>query len=104
MCVLVLTTVPHTAFPLDIWATQDGNEMTNPVFPQVRARDGFDPYDSAIPEVLAGGITSAQVLPGSGNAMGGQGMIWKLRGSSIADMEIPNSPRVLKMGACVCVR
>ena len=71
--------------------------MTDPTFPQVRAWDAFDPYDRAIPAVLAGGITTAQVMPGSGNTMGGQGFLIKLRGQSVSDMFIDGSPRILKM-------
>jgi imidazolonepropionase-like amidohydrolase len=29
------------SFPEDAWATQDGNELTAPVFPQLRAIDGL---------------------------------------------------------------
>lgn len=80
----------------EVWATEDGNEMTNPTFPQVRAIDAFDPEDWAIPRVLSGGVTTAQVLPGSGNLMGGEGGIFKLRGSSVEDMFVEGSPRLLK--------
>jgi imidazolonepropionase-like amidohydrolase len=86
------------AFP-EIWATADGNEMTNPVFPQVRVIDAFNPNDWAIPLIRAGGVTTAQVLPGSGNIMGGEGGIFKYRGSSVEDMFVANSTRLLKM-AC----
>jgi len=36
---------------------------------QVRAIDAFNPNDLAIPIMIKGGITTAQVLPGSANIM-----------------------------------
>lgn len=83
----------------EVWAREDGNEMTDPTYPQVRAIDAFDPEDTAIPRLLAGGVTTVQVLPGSGNVMGGEGFIAKLRGSTVGEMYVPGSPRLLKM-AC----
>lgn len=74
----------------------DGNEMTAPTTPMVRAIDGFDPEDAAIARAVSGGVTTALVLPGSGNIMGGQGLFIKLFGQSTADMELPGAPRALK--------
>src|SRR5690606_1663447 len=67
------------AFPDTIFATQDGNEMTNPITPFVRAIDAFDPEDWSFSAMVRHGITTIQVLPGSGNLIGGQGQIFKLR-------------------------
>ena len=36
------------AFPGDSFGTSDGNEATNPTFPQLRAIDGLNPNDPAI--------------------------------------------------------
>jgi hypothetical protein len=55
--------------PDDLHATQDGNEMTNPTFPSARAVDAFDPTDVALPNIRSGGVTTIQVLPGSGTAV-----------------------------------
>jgi len=87
------------AQPDDQWANSDGNEYTNPLYPQVRSLDAINPKDLAIPLVLSGGITSAQILPGSANLMGGEGTIVKLRGVKQTDLLMSNSPRTLKM-AC----
>jgi imidazolonepropionase-like amidohydrolase len=87
------------SFPGDAQATQDGNEMTNPTFPAVRAIDAFDPEDPAIPWIVAGGVTASQILPGSGNVMGGQALAVKLFGSTVSEMAIPNAPVALKF-AC----
>lgn len=77
-------------------ARQDGNEMSNPLTPQVRAVDSFDPEDASIARAVAAGVTTALVLPGSGNAMGGQALYIKLFGRSTAEMTIPGAPRAMK--------
>ena len=41
-------------------------------------------------------MTTAQILPGSGNCMGGEGFIVKMRGSTVRDAYVPGSPRLLK--------
>jgi len=87
------------SYPEDAHATQDGNEMTNPALPQVRALDALNPNDPAIPLIRSGGVTTSLVLPGSGNVMGGEAVYVKLRGNTVGEMLIPNSPRALKM-AC----
>jgi hypothetical protein len=53
------------SFPDGLWAYQDGNEMTSPTTPYVRAVDALRASDQAIPDILAGGVTSALILPGS---------------------------------------
>jgi hypothetical protein len=53
------------SFPEDAHATQDGNEMTGPTLPQLRALDAIDPEDPAIPLILGGGVTTSLVLPGA---------------------------------------
>jgi imidazolonepropionase-like amidohydrolase len=84
----------------DSFGNDDGNEETNPTLPMVRAIDAFNPGDLAIPIMLRGGITTAQVLPGSGNIMGGQGVIMKMVPSNnVEEMRVKNAPVVLKM-AC----
>lgn len=70
--------------------------MTNPTFPAVRAIDAFDPEDAAIPLILASGVTASQILPGSGNVMGGQAVAVKFRGATVGEMAIPNAPVALK--------
>ena len=88
------------SWPADLWATQDGNEMTNPIFPQARAIDAFNPTDRALNWTRTGGITTSQILPGSGNAMGGEGLVVKHKVSPyIHDLIVADAPRLLKM-AC----
>ena len=83
-----------------VTAHRDGNEMTNPVTAGVRARDAFWPQDPGIVRALAGGVTTIQALPGSGNLIGGRGVTLKLRkATSPADMVFRGAPTGLKM-AC----
>ncbi len=64
----------------------DGNEMTNPLTPGVRAVDGFNPADVALRDAVQGGITAAWVTPGSGNVVGGQGATLRLFGRTMDEM------------------
>jgi imidazolonepropionase-like amidohydrolase len=66
----------------------DGNEMSGPVQPAVRAIDSFNPDDPGIRMALAGGVTTANVMPGSGNVIGGQTVYVKYRGRSIEEMRV----------------
>jgi len=77
-------------------AKSDGNEMTAPLTPFVRAIDAFDPEDIAIARAVGGGVTTALILPGSGNVMGGQALYVKLFGKTVAHMQIAGAPRAMK--------
>ncbi|ORZ24660.1 hypothetical protein BCR42DRAFT_316577 [Absidia repens] len=73
----------HSHLGVSSWpglkATDDTNEMTTPLTPFVKSIDAFNPSDSAIRIVASGGVTSALVLPGSGNLIGGEAFVFKLR-------------------------
>ncbi|KAG0207829.1 hypothetical protein BGX33_006607 [Mortierella sp. NVP41] len=60
-------------------ATNDFNELTEPLVPYARSIDGFNPSDVARERAVSGGITSILVFPGSGNLMGGESYAFKLR-------------------------
>jgi imidazolonepropionase-like amidohydrolase len=78
----------------------DGNEVTAPVTANVRARYGYWPQDPAISRAVAGGITAAQILPGSANLIGGRGFIVEMRpGRSADEVAFPGAPQTIKM-AC----
>jgi imidazolonepropionase-like amidohydrolase len=64
----------------------DGNEMTNPVTPQVRALDSFNFDDPAIKVGLAGGVTTIVSRPGSGNVIGGTSVAIKLKSAPPDEM------------------
>src|SRR5579859_7661048 len=48
-----------------VTANSDGNEMSGPVQPGVRAIDSIDPNDPGIRMATAGGVTVANIMPGS---------------------------------------
>ncbi len=75
---------------------QDGNEMTEPITADVNVIDAFNPSDPAIERALSGGVTTAMILPGSANPIGGQGAVVKFK-SKIVDECIVKSPSGLKM-------
>ncbi|KAF8165543.1 hypothetical protein B0H34DRAFT_689508 [Crassisporium funariophilum] len=68
----VLST-PITAGAIDL------NSAKGPILPWLRSIDGLNTHDDSYELAIAGGVTSAQVLPGSNNAIGGQAFIVKLR-------------------------
>ena len=69
-------------------AHADGNEMTGPVQSALRALDAVWPDDPRIRMARAGGVTTANIMPGSGNVMGGQTIYVKLRGHTVEEMLI----------------
>ena len=81
-------------------AHSDGNEMTNPATPNVWAEHSVWPQDPGFSRALAGGVTTLQVLPGSGNLIGGRGVTLKnVYSSGYQGMKFPGAPHGLKM-AC----
>jgi imidazolonepropionase-like amidohydrolase len=92
-----LTIIPglvDTHSHIGIWprphvpANQDGNEGSGAIQPILRALDSINPDDPGIRMALAGGVTTANIMPGSGNAIGGQTLYVKLRGNTIEAMRI----------------
>jgi len=81
-------------------ALSDGNELTNPSTPYVWAEHSVWPQDPKFPRTLAGGVTTIQVLPGSGNLIGGRSVVLKLvPGRTVQSMKFPGAKYGLKM-AC----
>ncbi|KAI0777456.1 carbohydrate esterase family 9 protein [Trametes elegans] len=60
----------------------DVNSRKGPVLAWLRALDGLNTHDDAYRLSVAGGVTTSLVLPGSANAIGGQGIVIKLRPST----------------------
>jgi imidazolonepropionase-like amidohydrolase len=78
----------------------DGNEMTNPLTAEVWAEHSIWPQDPQFEMALAGGVTTLQILPGSGNLIGGRGVTVKNVASvTVQGMKYPGAPYSLKM-AC----
>ena len=81
-------------------ALSDGNELTNPVTANVWAEHSVWPQDPQFPRALASGVTTAQILPGSGNLIGGRSVVLKIVPSpSVQGMKFPGAKYGLKM-AC----
>ncbi|KAJ8582701.1 composite domain of metallo-dependent hydrolase [Rhizopogon salebrosus TDB-379] len=57
----------------------DTNSLHGPVLPWLRSLDGLNTHDDAYRLSISGGVTTANVLPGSANAIGGQAFVIKLR-------------------------
>lgn len=74
-----------------VQANADGNETSDPVTPQLRGMDSLNPQDPAIPDVVAGGVTTVYTGPGSANIIGGTGFAMKLRGRTAEEMVIPGT-------------
>lgn len=64
----------------------DGNEMTDPITPHLRAIDAINPRDEAFDNALKGGVTTACTGPGSANVIGGTFSVLKLHGNRVDDM------------------
>ncbi|MBI1723347.1 MAG: amidohydrolase family protein [Gemmatimonadetes bacterium] len=78
----------------------NGNELTNPNTAQVWSEHSFWPQDPQLPLAQAGGITTIQVLPGSGNLIGGRSVtLHVVPARTVQEMKFPGAPYGLKM-AC----
>ena len=66
-----------------------GADSSAPIQPDVRALDGVNVRHSGIQKAQAGGITTVNVMPGSGHLLSGQTVYLKLRdGSTLDDLAI----------------
>ncbi|MBS3743365.1 MAG: amidohydrolase family protein [Wenzhouxiangellaceae bacterium] len=64
-----------------------GGDRSAPIQPEARALDSLNVRSSGIKRALAGGITSVNVMPGSGHLISGQTIYLKLReGDQIMDL------------------
>ncbi|HXF42934.1 MAG TPA: amidohydrolase [Pyrinomonadaceae bacterium] len=73
------------------------NEGSLAVTSMTRVRDVLDPTDIAIYRALAGGVTSALLLHGSANPIGGQSVTVKFKwGHPAEDYPIPDAPPGIK--------
>ncbi len=81
-------------------AHSDGNEATSPNTANVWAEHSIWPQDPQFPRALAGGVTTAQILPGSANLIGGRSAVIKIVPSrTVQGMKFPGARYGLKM-AC----
>jgi len=74
------------------------NEGTHAVSLEVRVEDATDPTDIGIYRQLSGGLTTANVLHGSSNPLGGQTAVIKLRwGEDANGLKFAEAPPSVKM-------
>ncbi len=73
----------------------DGGDNSSPLNPETRAMDAVNPNSDGFKKALAGGITTINVMPGSGHLMGGQTVYLKMReGKKIEDLMLVNEKGV----------
>ena len=81
----------------EIKPNSDGNEMTGDIEAQVRSEDSINTDDPEIARAVSGGVTVVQVLPGSGNNIGGWATIVKLNGGQTLDeIKLQGAPASMK--------
>ncbi|MEH7110300.1 amidohydrolase [Bacillus sp. JJ1764] len=68
------------------WAGNDANETAEAMTPHIRAIDGVYPLDPAFTDALKSGVTTAHVMPGSANIIGGTTSVIKTAGKNINKM------------------
>ncbi|NMA42707.1 MAG: amidohydrolase [Oligosphaeraceae bacterium] len=68
----------------------DINEKNDPITPQLRAIDAFNPQDLSIGMAAQAGVTTVGTGPGSGNVVGGTFIAIKTTGRRVDDMIIKN--------------
>ncbi|UCC62833.1 MAG: amidohydrolase, partial [Anaerolineae bacterium] len=79
------------------WEHSDGNEMTDPVTPHLRALDAVHPDDQAFKELVAAGVTTVLTGPGSGNVVGGQWVCLKTAPKPNVEQMVLLEPAGMKM-------
>ncbi len=93
-----LTAIPGIVDAHSHIAMRATNESTAPVVPEVRVTDALDREDFGIFRALSGGVTTALVLHGSSNPIGGQSAVVKTRWGMDRDEQllVAGAPRTVK--------
>jgi len=69
----------------------EGGDRSEPIQPSVRVLDSIDVLDPSIERARAGGITTVNIMPGSGHLLSGQTVYLKLRpGNTIEELAVRN--------------
>lgn len=76
--------------------SDDANEDSEPIMPQLRAVDAINPFDKGFAEARASGVTCVLTGPGSANPIAGQFAAIKTAGICVDDM-IVKAPAAIKM-------
>lgn len=74
------------------------NEGTAPVVPEVKVLDALDQTSFGIYQALSGGVTTARIMHGSSNPIGGQSAVIKTRWEMdrTEQLLVPGAPRAVK--------
>jgi len=88
----------HLGLMEEIYQTagDDLNEASDPVTPHLRAIDGVNPADLAFKDAVRAGITTVYTGPGSGNVIGGLGLVMHTWGT-VVDKMVLRQPAGLKV-------
>ena len=62
-----------------------GADRSAPIQPDVRVMDSINPRDSGFQKAQSGGVTTANIMPGSGHLLSGQTLYVKYRDADIID-------------------
>jgi len=84
---------PHNHIAGSLRDLNDTVFLTNP---ELHTAEVLEPNNPYLQDAVAGGITTALFIPGSGSNMGGFGMLVKTAGDTVADMVL-RSPGSLKI-------
>jgi imidazolonepropionase-like amidohydrolase len=69
-----------------------GGDMSGPIQPEARVLDSIDVRATSLPRARAGGLTTVNVMPGSGHLVSGQTVYLKLReGKTIEELALRNA-------------
>ena len=69
-----------------------GGDMSAPIQPEARVLDSIDVRATSLPRARAGGLTTVNVMPGSGHLVSGQTVYLKLReGKTIEELALRNA-------------
>lgn len=69
----------------------EGGDRSSPLNPDIRVLDAVNPTSKAFKKALAGGLTTVNIMPGSGQLMSGQTIYVKLRdATTIEDLLVTN--------------
>ncbi len=75
----------------------DGNEMTDPITPHLRALDAVHPEDPAFKDLVTAGVTTVLTGPGSANLIGGQWVCLKTAPKASVEQMVLLEPAGMKM-------
>ena len=74
-----MTAIPGLVDEHSHTAMRSTNEGSAPIVPEVKVIDAMSPEDFNIYRALSGGVTTARILHGSSNPIGGQSAVIKMR-------------------------